>query len=149
MYRDTVGKVTVGVGLMLPDVKAAQELPFIMGTRPATPQEIAAEFARVDGLPLGRASSFYKTPASLELTQQTIDAKLSSVLKGFETDLRIQFPRYDLLPDADKDRAARPDLQPRPHRSVPRIPSPRRGSRGRSVGTGRRTLHASRSQCRP
>ena len=24
MYRDTVGKVTVGVGLMLPDVEAAQ-----------------------------------------------------------------------------------------------------------------------------
>ncbi len=59
MYRDTVGKVTVGVGLMLPDVKAAQELPFIMGTRPATPQEIAAEFARIDRLPLGRPSSFY------------------------------------------------------------------------------------------
>ncbi len=43
-----------------------------------------------------------KAPASLELTQQTIDAKLSSVLQGFETDLRIQFPRYNLLPDAIK-----------------------------------------------
>jgi len=47
MYRDTVGKVTVGVGLMLPDAKAAEALPFIVGTRPATPQEIAAEFTRV------------------------------------------------------------------------------------------------------
>jgi GH24 family phage-related lysozyme (muramidase) len=102
MYRDTVGKVTVGVGLMVPDVKAAQELPFVLGSRPATPEEIAAEFTRVDALPLGRASSFYKTPGSLELTQQTIDAKLSSVLQGFETDLRIQFPHYDLLPDAIK-----------------------------------------------
>jgi GH24 family phage-related lysozyme (muramidase) len=102
MYRDTIGKVTVGVGLMLPDVSAAQELPFILSSRPATPEEIAEEFARVDALPLGRASSFYKTPGSLELTQQTIDAKLTSVLRGFETDLRNQFPRYDLLPDAIK-----------------------------------------------
>jgi GH24 family phage-related lysozyme (muramidase) len=102
MYRDTVGKVTVGVGLMLPDAKAAQALPFVIGTRPATPEEIAAEYARVDAMAMGRASAFYKTPGSLVLTQQTIDAKLSSVLAGFEVDLRTQFPHYDGLPDGVK-----------------------------------------------
>jgi GH24 family phage-related lysozyme (muramidase) len=102
MYRDTVGKVTVGVGLMLPDAKAAQALPFVVGTRPATPEEIAAEYARVDAMPMGRASAFYKTPTSLLLTQQTIDAKLTSVLTGFEADLRAQFPHYDILPNGVK-----------------------------------------------
>jgi GH24 family phage-related lysozyme (muramidase) len=102
MYRDTVGKVTVGVGLMLPDAKSAQALPFMLGTRPATPEEIAAEFARVDKMAMGHASAFYKTPASLELTQQTIDAKLTSVLQGFEADLRGEFPHYDALPDGVK-----------------------------------------------
>jgi GH24 family phage-related lysozyme (muramidase) len=102
MYRDTVGKVTVGVGLMLPDAKAAQTLPFVLGTRPATPNEIAAEYTRVDAMAMGRPSAFYKTPASLELTQQTIDAKLSAVLAGFETDLRAEFPHYDALPDGVK-----------------------------------------------
>jgi GH24 family phage-related lysozyme (muramidase) len=102
MYRDTVGKVTVGVGLMLPDAKAAEALPFVLGARCATPQEISAEYARVDAMALGRASSFYKTPASLELTQQTIDAKLSSVLEGFEAELRTEFPHYDTLPDSVK-----------------------------------------------
>jgi len=102
MYRDTVGKVTVGVGLMLPDAKAAEALPFVVGARAATPQEIAAEFARVDAMAVGRASTFYKTPTSLILTQQTIDAKLSSVLAGFEADLRGQFPHYDGLPDGIK-----------------------------------------------
>lgn len=99
MYRDAVGKVTVGVGLMLPDAKAAQALPFVIGARPATPEEIAAEYARVDAMAMGRASAFYKTPASLVLTQQTIDAKLTSVLAGFEADLRSQFPHYDSIPD--------------------------------------------------
>jgi GH24 family phage-related lysozyme (muramidase) len=102
MYRDTVGKVTVGVGLMLPDPTAAEALPFVLGTRPATPQEIAAEFARVTALPLGRASAFYKIPTSLELTQPTIDAKLTAVLENFESDLRTQLPHYDALPDTVK-----------------------------------------------
>ena len=102
MYRDTVGKVTVGVGLMLPDAKAAEALPFVLGTRAATPQEIAAEYARVNAMAMGRASAFYKTPTSLVLTPQTIDAKLSSVLAGFEADLRGQFPHYDALPDGVK-----------------------------------------------
>ncbi|HSY68290.1 MAG TPA: hypothetical protein VK813_06600 [Edaphobacter sp.] len=102
MYRDTVGKVTVGVGLMLPDAKAAEVLPFVLGARAASPGEIAAEYARVDSMTLGRASAFYKIPSSLELTQQTIDAKLKSVLEGFEADLRIRFPHYDALPDGVK-----------------------------------------------
>ena len=102
MYRDTVGKVTVGVGLMLPDANAAMALPFYVGTRAATPQEIATEYARVDAMAIGRASAFYKTPTSLVLTQDTIDAKLSSVLAGFEVDLRGQFPHYDALPDGVK-----------------------------------------------
>ncbi len=102
MYRDTVGKVTVGVGLMLPDAKAAAALPFFVGTRAATPEEIAAEYARVDAMAMGRASAFYKTPTSVVITQQTIDAKLSSVLAGFEADLRAQFPHYDTLPDGVK-----------------------------------------------
>ena len=102
MYRDSVGKVTVGVGLMLPDAKAAQALPFFLDKRPATPEEIAAEYARVDAITMGKAAGFYKTPISLELTQQTIDAKLLSVLQRFEADLRGEFPRYDNFPDAIK-----------------------------------------------
>jgi GH24 family phage-related lysozyme (muramidase) len=102
MYRDTVGKVTVGVGLMLPDAKSAQALPFVLGSRPATPEEIAAEYARVDAMSIGRVSAFYRSPASPELTPQTIDAKLSAVLAGFESDLRTEFPHYDALPDGVK-----------------------------------------------
>jgi GH24 family phage-related lysozyme (muramidase) len=102
MYRDTVGKVTVGVGLMLPDAKAAQALPFVIGTRAATPEEIASEYARVDAMAMGCASAFYKTPTALLLTQQTIDAKLTSVLEGFEADLKGHFSHYDALPDGVK-----------------------------------------------
>ncbi|MDQ2832522.1 MAG: hypothetical protein M3Y50_02040 [Acidobacteriota bacterium] len=102
MYRDTVGKVTVGIGLMLANAKAAQELPFRAAMRPATVQEIASDFARVDALPLGHVPEFYRSPASLVLPEQTIDARLSAMLQEFETELRNRLPRYDSFPDGVK-----------------------------------------------
>jgi GH24 family phage-related lysozyme (muramidase) len=102
MYRDTVGKVTVGVGLTLPNAAAAETLPFLLDGRAATTAEIAAEFARIDTMTMGRLPAFYKNPASLELSQETIDAKLSAVLQEFETDLRTHIPHYDGLPDSVK-----------------------------------------------
>ena len=55
MYRDTAGKLTVGVGLMLPDARAAAALPYVIGTRAATPEEIAANPRSVTGRYLAAA----------------------------------------------------------------------------------------------
>ncbi len=102
MYRDTVGRVTVGVGLMLPDAQAAQALPFLAGSQMATPAEAASEFARIHAMPMAREASFYKVAGSLELTQETIHANLRMVLEGFEDDLRKEVSQYDGLPDGVK-----------------------------------------------
>ncbi len=102
MYRDTVGRITVGVGLMLPNSRAAESLPFLVSSRPATAQEISVEFARVDALPFGRVPAFYRSDHLVQLTQQTIDAKLYTVLKSFDTDLRSHFPLYDSFPASVK-----------------------------------------------
>lgn len=102
MYLDTVGKVTVGVGLMLPDVAAAVRLPFSVDGRAATEAEIAAEFARVDALPMGRAAMFYRGKAGVELLRADIDGLLRTVLAGFEGELRGALPGYDGFPDGVK-----------------------------------------------
>jgi GH24 family phage-related lysozyme (muramidase) len=103
MYRDSVGKVTVGVGLMLPDAAAACALPFqTAGGAAATAQQIAAEFARVEALALGKLPSFYRVAGSLQLPEATIEQKLSAVLTGFETTLRARLIGYDALPDGVK-----------------------------------------------
>ena len=47
MYRDTAGKITVGVGLMLPDAEAAAALPFQVGGVTVAPAAIRAEYERV------------------------------------------------------------------------------------------------------
>jgi GH24 family phage-related lysozyme (muramidase) len=110
MYRDTVGKVTVGVGLMLPDAAAACALPFQTSALTgggaaacaATKQQIAAEFARVEALAMGKLPSFYRAAGSLELPELVIDEKLSGVLTGFEATLRARLAGYDALPDGVK-----------------------------------------------
>jgi GH24 family phage-related lysozyme (muramidase) len=103
MYRDTAGNVTVGVGLMLPDAAAACALPFVAAAGgAAAAAEIAAEFARVDGLAVGKLPEFYRAAGSPELPQAVIDQKLSAVLAGFEATLRAGLAGYDGLPDGVK-----------------------------------------------
>jgi GH24 family phage-related lysozyme (muramidase) len=102
MYRDIAGKVTVGVGLMLPNEAAACELPFVMAAGPANLEQIAAEFDRVDALAEGKPPAFYKSATSPELPQRFIDAKLASTLAEYEATLRLKFPIYDKLPDVVK-----------------------------------------------
>jgi len=102
MYRDTVGRVTVGVGLMLADSAAAQKLPFYLADTPATAAQIAAEYTRVDSLPMGRPALFYHRPAALTLPKTSIDSLLRTVLVNFEAELRTHIPTYDSLPDSVK-----------------------------------------------
>lgn len=99
MYRDTVGRVTVGVGVMLADVDAARALPFQAGGQPASAVEIAAEFARVDALPMGRPAHFYCRDGALELSRNEIDTLLRSVILRFEAELRAKIAGYDGFPD--------------------------------------------------
>jgi len=102
MYLDTVGKVTVGVGLMLPDVAAAQKLSFVIGDRPATEAEVAAEFARVEAMAMGRPAQFYHRAGGPALPQAEIDSLLRTVLVGFEGEVRARLPGYDSFPDGVK-----------------------------------------------
>ncbi len=99
MYRDTVGKVTVGVGVMLPDAAAAMALPFERSGQPVSQAEIAAEFARVDALPMGRAAHFYCKANGPELSGNEIDDLLRSVILRFEEELRAKIAGYDNFPD--------------------------------------------------
>ena len=72
----------------------------------ATEAQIAAEFARVDALPMGRAALFYRAPGGSrngpELARAEIDSLLRTVLTGFEGRLREALPGYDALPDGVK-----------------------------------------------
>ena len=102
MYLDTVGKVTVGVGLMLVNEIAAHALPFLSGDKAATTEEIAREFLRVSAMQKGKLAKFYATSRALRLPPEAIDEKLRSALLGFEGYLRSYLHGYDDFPDAAK-----------------------------------------------
>ena len=64
MYLDSVGKVTVGVGLMLPNVAAACALGFTAAGAAASAEQIAAEYARVAALAPDKVPAFYRAETS-------------------------------------------------------------------------------------
>jgi GH24 family phage-related lysozyme (muramidase) len=103
MYLDTRSNVTVGVGLMLPDAASASALGFVDAAgAPSAAQDIEADFTRVGGLAPGELPGFYKAASSPQLPQAVIDAKLSSVLTGFEATVRAGLAGYDAMPDSVK-----------------------------------------------
>ena len=102
MYLDTVGRVTVGVGSMLPDARMAGLLPFQVNERAATAEEISAEFARVSGMAKGRPAEFYRKRGGPRLGEDTIDTKLCEALEGSEGYLRAHLRGYDDVPVSGK-----------------------------------------------
>jgi len=104
MYLDTVGKVTVAVGQMLPTAAAAQGLTFTRrdnGNR-ATAAEINEDYQSVSQQPSGRVASFYKPFTKLDMPEDAIDALLGRRIAEFEAALRGDFPAYDSYPDEAK-----------------------------------------------
>lgn len=102
MYLDTVGKVTVGVGMMLPSLEAARSLPFVLGDRPATLEEIGREYQRVSTMKPGLLAKMYRKASGISLSEETINDRLHGTLLGFEDYLRAHLPSYDTLPDGAK-----------------------------------------------
>ena len=100
MYLDTVGKVTIGVGNMLPDLGAAQELPFVVRTsrKQASPDEIRMDFEAVSRQPMGLVASRYKAHTKLDLPEVEIDALLDARIATFKSELKLKFPDFDTYP---------------------------------------------------
>ena len=100
MYLDTVGKVTIGVGNMLRNAKAATQLPFIVkeSGAAASTAEIIAEYERVAELKPGLAARSYKKHTRLVLTNDAIDALLDKRLARFKSRLRKDFEGFDSFP---------------------------------------------------
>ncbi len=87
MYLDTVGLVTVGIGCMIPSAAAAREIPFMsLGlARPADPEVVAADWARVKSAPPKMLAKRYAPYTSVRLTDKAIDdlhAKAVSIHVG-------------------------------------------------------------------
>ncbi|MFO1327796.1 MAG: hypothetical protein U1F56_10600 [Rubrivivax sp.] len=100
MYLDTKGLVTVGIGKMLPDAKAAQALAFVRRSdgAAASAAEIKTDYDNVHKQPKAQLASAYEKHTALILPDAEIDALLAAVVAGFEADLKANFAGYDNYP---------------------------------------------------
>ena len=102
MYMDTVGKVTVGVGNMLPNSGAASELPFILedSRKLASQEDIINDFENVSKQKSGMRAQKYHDFTKLVLTEEYIDILLDKRIDEFERQLNKDFSNYKECPAA-------------------------------------------------
>ena len=96
MYLDTVGKVTVGVGNMLPNVAAAQRLSFVVRVtkKKATKDEIKTDFETIRNQTKGQVASRYKAKTKLDLPEKDINALLDARIVTFKRELKLKKHLY-------------------------------------------------------
>jgi GH24 family phage-related lysozyme (muramidase) len=102
MYLDTVGKVTVGVGNMLPDIKSSLLLPFRVDDSPAEQVDIQKDFSNVLALSKGKYAGFYGQYTKCRLSTDAINALLDERLQEFEGYLKTSFADFDNFPEKVK-----------------------------------------------
>lgn len=100
MYLDTVGKVTIGIGFMMPDAAAALDYKLINRKTgaPATAAEIAADWSKVHEQQKGRIASTYRKFTKLDLPEAETRKLLKERLDGFAAILRTRFAGFDAFP---------------------------------------------------
>ena len=99
MYRCTGGEVTIGVGHAILKPDNALDLTWSIGGRPATPDEILADYARVNVAEKGHAAPFYEHLTQCRMANSDIDALLAADIATFEAQLALQLPNWNTYPE--------------------------------------------------
>jgi GH24 family phage-related lysozyme (muramidase) len=101
MYLDTNGYVTVGVGNMIPDERAARRLHMRdrANHADATQDELVHEYRTIGGMKRGLRASAYMTSCNLEMTNDEIRRLFDRRVSEFEMQLRAVYYNYDACPE--------------------------------------------------
>lgn len=105
MYLDTVSKVTIGYGLMMPNSAAALAVDLLhKDKRRASDAEKEAEWRRLralsaDGAKLNFVAEHYLKAAQLFITRDEAERLMLLKLVGFIGDLRKIYPGFDTFPE--------------------------------------------------
>jgi len=93
MYLDGVGRVTCGVGFMLPSVEAALRLPFV-------PRDaVASDFAAVSALPPNKVAAFYRPHTKSTLSAPAIRAEFEARCTAIINTLEHAWPAWPRFPE--------------------------------------------------
>lgn len=92
MYLDTAKPpvVTCGIGMALPSVAHAQQLPWMVGGEPAEPADVREDYSRVMAAEPGMAAGFYERLTRCRLAPEECHRRLESFLEGLWGRVRVQ-----------------------------------------------------------
>lgn len=101
MYLCKAGRVTVGIGNMLPSTGNAQSLPFVDRTtkNKASAEAIKTDYETVAKQRAGQPHRMYKEHTKLDLSDLEINQLFKRRVEQFETDLRALYSEYDAFPE--------------------------------------------------
>lgn len=102
MYLDQDANVTCGIGLMLPSLTRALQLPWMMDGMAATPEQITASWYAVVALKPGMAATSYSNPTQVYLTLADIEGLLRGYVAGLDKRLPNLYATYPLWPEPAK-----------------------------------------------
>ena len=105
MYLDTVGKVTVGVGHMIPNCAAAEKLSFLVRANggAASVAQIAQEYATLQAQQPALPAAHYKSCTLLDMAGSAVEALLDADIAVTEAGVRAAFRGYDNYPPESQD----------------------------------------------
>lgn len=105
MYLDTVGKVTIGTGHLVPSAAAAGTLLMKVAAtgKAATPAQKKAEYAEMKKQEPGKKASYYEQFTMLAMDAAESDALLLADLMRSEGDLKSIFSGYASFPAAAQE----------------------------------------------
>lgn len=101
LYLDSKGKVTVGVGFMLPDENSALAFPFLdFDDNPASDEQKRAEWRTVHALATGHSAGWYEDSTNLYLSDDFIESHLQSLVAESFNELTRIYPDFCKYPSA-------------------------------------------------
>jgi GH24 family phage-related lysozyme (muramidase) len=103
MYLCTKGRVTIGIGNMMPTVADAKRLPLLNADTgvAASEAEIASAYATVSQMTWGMKSTKYKLKPSLEITEDyAFELAIKRLNKEYLPEIRRRFHDFDDYPSA-------------------------------------------------
>lgn len=100
MYLDTVGKVTIGIGFMIPDPHGALAYRLVGRATgvAASSQEKLADWTNVSRQTKGKLAQTYKKFTQLDMPDAEVRRVLDEKLRAFAESLRIRFAAFDTFP---------------------------------------------------
>lgn len=100
MYRCTGGEVTIGVGHAIKSADDALQLTWTAGGSPASPEEIASDYARVAATPKGLMASSYAPLSTCRMPDDAIDALVAADVASFGAHVAAALPNWNSYPDS-------------------------------------------------